>query len=107
MANMGRKLGVNISASMLEASISLDTFAEKLDYTIKEAWHIIEGRILLSPMELENIAKFLGTTRESLLEKETGNLGPNLQNMNEFSNSENADKILDIMDDYIELREMI
>ena len=106
MANVGRKLGVNIRA-LLEANISLDSFAEHLGYSIKDVWNIIEGKIIVPPIELERISKLLGTTKEDLLNNKTDSLVPDLQYMKEFSNLDNLDKILDLMDEYVELIEAI
>lgn len=105
MANVGRKLGVNIRAFMLEANISLDSFAKHLGYSIKDAWNIIEGKIIVPPIELERISNLLGTTKDDLINCKTDSLVPDLQYMKEFNNQDNLDRILDLMDEYVELRE--
>lgn len=107
MANVGRKLSVNIRTCMLEANISPDNFAKQLGYSIKDAWNIIEGKIVIPPFELEKIASFLGTTKSELINREVDSLVPDLQYMKEFSNPENLDIILDLMDEYVELKEAI
>ncbi len=106
MANVGRKLGVNISACMLEADISLDNFAKHLGYSIKDAWNVIEGKVIIPPVELEKIASFLGTTKSELMNRESDSLVPDLQYRKEFNNPDNLNRILDLMDEYVELREM-
>ena len=105
MANVGRKLGVNIRAFMLEANISLDSFAKHLGYSIKDAWNIIEGKIIVPPIELERISNLLGTTKDDLINCKTDSLVPDLQYMKEFNNQDNLDRILELMDEYVELRE--
>ena len=107
MANVGRKLGVNIRTCMLEANISLDSFAKHLGYSIKDVWNVIEGKVIIPPVELERIARFLGTTKNELLNRESDSLIPDLQYMKEFSNPDNLDRILDLMDEYVELREVM
>ena len=107
MANVGRKLGVNISTRMLEANISPDNFAENLGYSIKDVWNVIEGKVVIPPIELEKIANLLGTTKSELIDRESDSLIPDLQYMKEFSNPDNLDRILDLMDEYVELREGI
>ncbi len=52
MANVGRKLGVNISTRMLEADISLDSFAKHWGYSMKDVWNVIEGKVIIPPVEL-------------------------------------------------------
>ena len=56
MANVGRKLGVNIRTCMQEANISLDSFAKHLGYSIKDVWNVIEGKVIIPPVELDKIA---------------------------------------------------
>lgn len=107
MANVGRKLGVNIRTCMLEANISPDNFAKQLGYSAKDVWNIIEGKIVIPPVELEKIASFFGTTKCDLMNREADSLVPDLQYMKEFSNPDNLDKILDLMDEYVELKEVI
>lgn len=107
MANVGRKLGVNIRTCMLEANISPDNFAKQLGYSVKDVWNIIEGKIVIPPVELEKIASLFGTTKCDLMNREADSLVPDLQYMKEFSNPDNLDKILDLMDEYVELKEVI
>lgn len=107
MANVGRKLGVNIRTCMLEANISLDSFAKHLGYSNKDVWNVIEGKVIISPIELKKIADVLKTTKKDLLNREASSLVPDLQYMKEFSNSDNLDRILDLMDEYVELRECV
>lgn len=107
MANVGRKLGVNINIRMREADISLDSFARHLGYSKKDAWNVIEGKVVVPPIELEKIADFLGTTKDELFNQDSDNLVPELQYMKKFSDSDNLDRILDLMDEYVELKEMI
>lgn len=107
MTNVGRKLGVNIRTCMLEANISLDNFAEHLGYSIKDVWNVIEGKVIIPPTELEKIASFLGTTKNELINRESDSLVSDLQYMKEFNNPDNLNRILDLMDEYVELREIV
>lgn len=107
MANVGRQLGANIRTCMLEANISLDNLAEHLGYSIKDVWNVIEGKVIIPPVELEKIASFLNTTKSELLNRESDSLIPDLQYMKEFSNPDNLDIILDLMDEYVELKEVV
>lgn len=107
MASTGRKLGVNISELMQKADISCENLAERLGYTYRDVCRLTEGRLLLPPMELGRIAQELGTTKENLLNYESECLVPALQYMKEFDNLENLDKVLDLLDEYVELRESV
>jgi transcriptional regulator with XRE-family HTH domain len=107
MANVGRKLGVNIRTCMLEANISLDDFAERLGYSIKDLWNVIEGKVIIPPVELDKIASILKTTKSELINRESDTLMPDLQYMKEFDNPDNLNRILNLMDEYVELREVV
>lgn len=107
MANVGRKLGANIRTCMLEADISPDSFAGRLGYSIKDVWNIIEGKVIIPPVELEKIAELLGTTKAVLINRESDSLIPDLQYMKDFDDPDNLDRVLDLMDEYVELREVI
>lgn len=107
MTNIGRKLGINIRAYMLEADISLDSFAKYLGYSIKDVWNIIEGKIVIPPAELDRIAHFLKTTKSELVNRKSDTLVPDLQYMKKFNNPDNLDLILNLMDEYAELKEVI
>ena len=107
MANLCRKIGVNIYTFMRNAGTTPDKMAEELKYSLKDMWGIIEGKIMLPPVELERIAEILGTSKDELISYDADALAPNLAFMNEFSNPDNLDKILDLMDEFVEIKEAI
>ena len=51
------------------------------------------------------IAEFFNISKMELLNYQGGNLVPELQFMKEFDSEDNLDKILDLLDEYVELRE--
>ena len=105
MANVGRKLGGNIFTLMQNSGISREDLAEKLNYTYRDVCRILEGKLMLSPVEIGKIAELFGKTKKELLQYEADKFVPELQYMKEFSNTDNLDKILDLLDDYVELKE--
>lgn len=107
MANVGRKLGANIRMCMQESGISLDGFAGHLGYSMKDVWNVIEGKVIIPPVELEKIANLFGITKNELLNRESDSPIPDLQYRKEFSNPDNLDRILDLMDEYVELRDVL
>ena len=107
MANIGRKLGVNIFTLMQNSGISREELAEKLNYTYRDMCRVLEGKLLLPPVEIAKIAELFGKTKKELLSYESDKFVPELQYMKEFSNTENLDKILDLLDDYVELKEIM
>jgi len=107
MANIGRKLGINIYALMQEANISRKNLAEQLGYSYRDICRLTEGRLLLSPDELARIAEKLNTTKDKIIHYESDNYVPELQYMKEFDNPENLDKVLDLLDEYVALQEAL
>lgn len=78
-----------------------------MGYSIKDVWNVIEGKVIIPPVELEKIAGLLETTKSELINCESDTLVPDLQYMKELSNPDNLDRILDLMDEYVELREVV
>ncbi len=107
MANVGRKLGVNIFTLMQNSGISREDLAEKLNYTYRDMCRILEGKLMLPPVEIRRIAEVFGKTKKELFSYEADKFVPELQYMKAFSNADNLDKILDLLDDYVELREVM
>lgn len=107
MANVGRKLGVNIFMLMQNSGISREELAEKLNYTYRDMCRILEGKLILPPVEIGKIAELFGKTKKELLSYETDRFIPELQYLKQFSNTDNLDKILDMLDDYVELKEVM
>lgn len=105
MANVGRKLGANIFTLMQNSGISREDFARKMNYTYRDVCRVIEGKLMLPPIEISRVAEVLGTTKKDLLHHEVDGFVPELQYMKEFSNTENLDLILDLLDEYVELKE--
>ena len=107
MTNVGRKLGVNIFTLMQNSGISREVLAEKLNYTYRDMCRILEGKLMLTPDEIERIAGFFEKTKKELLDYESDNLVPELQYMKEFSDINNLNMILNLLDDYVELKESV
>lgn len=107
MANVGRKLGVNIDTLMQNSGISREELAEKLNYSYRDICRVLEGKLLLSPIDIGRIAELFGKTKQELLNYEADRSIPELQYMKEFENPDNLDKILDLLDDYVELKEVM
>ena len=105
MANIGRKLGVNIFTLMQNSGISREDLAKRLNYTYRDMCRILEGKLMLPPIEIGKIAEFFDKGKKELLVYEADKIVPELQYMKEFSNPDNLDRILDLLDDYVELKE--
>ena len=77
MANTGRKIGVNIFTLMQNAGLSREELATKLSYSYRDMCRILEGKLMLPPVEVKK----------------------------EVSDTKNLEKILDLLDEYVDLKE--
>ena len=107
MAKLCRKIGVNIYTFIHNAGTTPEKFAKELNYSLKDMWGVVEGKIMLPPVELERIAKALGKSKDDIVRYDADRLAPDLAFMNEFSNQDHLDEILDLMDEYVEIKEAI
>lgn len=107
MANTGRKIGVNIFTLMQNAGLSREELARKLSYSYRDMCRILEGKLMLPPVEVKRIAEFFGKTKPELIHYEADKFVPELQYMKEFSDTKNLDKILDLLDEYVDLKEVM
>ena len=105
MANAGRKIGVNIFSLMQNAGMSREELAEKMNYSYRDVCRILEGRLMLPPVELKKIAGLFEKTKHGLIHYEADKFVPELQYMKEFSDQKNLEQILDLLDSYVELKE--
>jgi len=107
MANLYRKIGANVYTFMQKAKLTPEILAEKMSYSSQDIWNVIEGKVMLPPVEIKRLASMLGISGEDLINNEPERLVPNFEFMKEFSNRESLDKVLDLMDEYVEIREAI
>ena len=105
MTNVGRKLGVNIFTVMQKSGISREELSQRLQCSYREVCRILEGKIMLPPRRIADIASALGTTKHDLLNLQADKAVPELEYMKEFSDLDNLDTILDLMDEYVDLKE--
>lgn len=106
MANLYRKIGANVYTFMQKAKLTPEIVAEKMSYSSQDIWNVIEGKVRIPPVEIKRLASMLGVSGDDLIDNEPERLVPNLEFM-KFSNRESLDKVLDLMDEYVEIREAI
>lgn len=87
-----RKIGINILKLMQENNVSREELADRLNYSYRDICKILDGRLILSPKEIEAFANFFGKSKQEL---------------SYLDNIIFDDKILDIIDDYVNLREAL
>lgn len=105
-----RIIGNNIKLQLIDDSIDVNTASSTLGYTTDEMNRICEGRMYLSVEEIENIASYLGISREEL---ETQKADEDYEKAgcihynHHFKNQANYDKIMDLFDFVCDVEEVI
>lgn len=107
MSNINRQIGTNIAALMQDHGISNEEMAEHLGYSLRDIGRIIDGRVLISPSETRQIAGFLHVDKNALLKSNEAFYRSQIQSVEGSINIEGLDRILDLLDDYIELKESL
>lgn len=92
-----------------KSNISEKDAAIQTGYSYREFRRILEGKLFLSPRALEDLASKLKTSAKYLISyKPNGNnLLPGLEYNKEFTSVDNLYKIVDLLDEYIELKEQM
>lgn len=106
--NYSRVIGFNIQLELKAKSINLVEFGKIIDFSESDIYRLIEGRLFLPPSQLKKIAKVLDISMDRLLVKRTLE-EYNLLNpfFSEFEDDTNLEFILDIIDTYVDLAEIL
>ena len=109
MNKISRNVGMGLYSSIRSCGITVEDAAKRIGYSVRDLRRVLEGRLFLSPSELEKISNIFGTTSESLIAfVPDGNcLLPELEYNKEFSSNDNLHLIIDLLDEYIELKEQV
>ena len=103
-----RIIADNCRVLMQKNGISKEKFAEALGYSAADVDKLLEGRLLITEKDLEDIADFLGAGKEDI-SAEWDSMDYNVEGCMHglpFSEDENRDKVLDILETYIDLKEI-
>ena len=97
-----RRFGDNVAFLLRDKDEA--AFTSALGFSARDVAFLKEGRLILSPMDISAVSDFFHVSRESLFE-----LHPERSQIHVLGEcSENAkDKILDIMDMYCDLAEVV
>jgi transcriptional regulator with XRE-family HTH domain len=86
---VSRVIGMNVQSGLKRMDASVEEFAKALGYSVRDAYRIVEGKVILPPRELSRIAEFLGVEKRELME----------------GDEEFPYRVLDLIDDFVELKE--
>lgn len=106
MASNLRLLGNNIKRMAEKNRLDTEELADACGFSLSDIHRVFEGRLLLTPVQICAIADTLKCSVNQLLVKPEGFISYG-ECMGDFKNSENEDKILNIIDDYIDLVESV
>ena len=99
-----RDLGYRISLSVNEKNRT--ELLNRLDFSEIDLKKLEQGRLSLTPSQLDVVSAVLELSKEELLKyKDTTCYHNSIHCMSHFTSQENCDRILDIIDSYIDLKE--
>ena len=110
MNEMNRVFGNNVKLFIHNKKLDEQVIAKNLSYSKYDLWKIMDGRLFLDDDEKRDIAKELQTTVEDLYiprsEMEYHAAGC-MECRGEFSSADNKKRILDLLDVYCDIQELI
>ena len=110
MNERNRVFGNNVKFLIVNGKFNEQTVAEHLGYSKYDLWKIMDGRLFLGEDEKADIVRELQTTVEDLYvprtEDEYHEVGC-MECRGAFSSSENKTCILDLLDMYCDVQELI
>lgn len=106
MASNLRLLGNNIKCMAEEIKLDAKELASVCGLSLSDIHRVFEGRLVLTPVQICAVADTLKCSINQLLVKPEGFISYG-ECMGDFKNPENEDKILNIIDDYIDLMESV
>lgn len=96
------KIGSFIKLKMMEQNKSIQSLAEESGYSTKDIGKILDGRLFLSPKQIEEIAGILDSDINEMINCIDVD---SIEYVGEFTKEENKDKLLDYIDRYVDLKE--
>lgn len=92
------KIGSFIKLKMMEQNKSIQSLAEESGYSTKDIGKILDGRLFLSPKQIEEIAGILDLDINEMINCIDVD---SIEYVGEFIKEENKDKLLDYIDRYV------
>lgn len=96
------KIGSFIKLKMMEQNKSIQSLAEESGYSTKDIGKILDGRLFLSPKQIEEIAGILDLDINEMINCIDVD---SIEYVGGFTKEENKDKLLDYIDRYVDLKE--
>lgn len=105
MAAELRRLGSNIEKASKKNYTQVEDFASAINLSVKDVHRLFEGRLILSSSQLKVISEKVNTPMKKLLD--ISSKYTFVECVGSFKDVQNEDKILDLIDSYIDLSEAV
>ena len=94
----------NLGAFIRSKVSDVDEFAKATGYSLKDIGRIFDGRLLLSPTQMKNIANVIGCTLDDMIYNE---YSAEVEYVGKFSDKRNEEMLHDYIDRYVDLKEAV
>lgn len=106
--NRARRMGYNIRLLMQEKNMNVTALAAKVGTSDRTINRILDARMITPPNILEGILEALEASQSQILEERNIQVyNQFVECMTEFDNPDNRENILEIIDAYCDLREIL
>ena len=106
--NKFRSVGYFVNSMLGNDNNKRQSFCELLNFSFLDLTRLCEGRIGLTPVQLEKTAAFFKKPMTEILNYSNNDSYKNMIHCRtDFSEQKNCDKILDIIDSYIDVYEAV
>lgn len=105
----GARMTGNFIMSLAENNnVSSEELSERLSCSVQQVEDLYAGRYILPFWKMESLSELFGVSVSQLLDGDPDGYNANAVHcMKDFSDSDNREKILDIIDDYLDIREAL
>ena len=103
-----RMIGNYAQHNAQEMGLSTDDISKVLDFSNRETISFFKGRLMLTYEQLSELAKILHITVQDILHGDEEIYAASVVHcMNDFDDEANREKILDLIDDYMDVRDSL
>ena len=103
-----RYVGHNVALLMKKNNVDITALASYVGYSVNDFKKLLDARLTRMPATMKKIADILRVNvAELLIEKDNSEYECFLDRMTPFEQPENKDMILDIIDQYCNLKEVL
>lgn len=103
-----RGIGYRLFTIFKDRYISDETICDQMNFNTNDLYRLYSGRLMLSPHELQTVSELAGISVDDLLSCNNEDFyAETIHCRGIFSKQSNCDKILDIINSYIDIKESV